>query len=481
MIDAMVETLVPGGTAHPGRERTKREARPHACLIVAFDAARPFDPPSRHWLSDLDEVSIGRSREAPLGAREASRDGRVLRLRMSDSTVSARHARLRRDAGAWVIEDREIWDAQGRTHGTFVDGLRISQRALSDGSVILLGKTFLVFREVLTADPPASNRLDLGADELATLPRGLQTLSPSLEDQFGELLKIARTQNPIMIIGETGTGKELVARAVHRLSGRKGPLVAVNCGAIPHQLVESHLFGHRKGAFSDAIQDREGQIPASRHGTLFLDEIGELPLSAQPALLRAVQFGEVLPVGEARPIKVDIRVIAATHRDLARSVRDERDRAGQGSFREDLWFRLSVSTVRLPPLRERMEDLGLFLRAVLRDHEAPANTTFSLSAAEAFYAHAWPGNIRELENALLHSLPLAVRGEIDARHQPPELTRAKQSAGAPHQVQRDALVELLRKHKGNLAEVARAEGLTYEAIRKRCERLEVDPKTYRMK
>jgi transcriptional regulator with PAS, ATPase and Fis domain len=215
-----------------------------------------------------------------------------------------------------------------------------------------------------------------------------------------------------LVTGESGTGKEVVARAVHELSARaSGPYVVFNCASVPRDLFESQLFGHRKGAFTGAISDSPGVIRAADGGTLFLDEIGELPLDTQPKLLRFLENGEVLPLGEQKPRRVHVRVLAATHRDLGRLVRE-------GRFREDLYYRLNVVPLHVPPLRQRQEDI-LALARVFLDRLAPDGSVapeLGSDAVSALTHHPWPGNVRELRNVIERAMaytpvPAVLRAE----------------------------------------------------------------------
>jgi len=267
---------------------------------------------------------------------------------------------------------------------------------------------------------------------------------------------------------------------VHALSGRKGPFVAVNCGAIPSNLVETELFGYRKGAFSGANEDRPGLVRSAAGGTLFLDELGDLPLAAQSAFLRLLQEREVTPVGDHRAVPVDVRVVTATHRHLASA-------AERGTFRADLLARLAGFTVHLPALRERREDLGLLTAAFLgRFASDPAvAVSFTLAAARALFAHAWPLNVRELEKCIERALVIAGGKPLDLEHFP-ELTGApgecvRSSAAAAvadssalplrpltadEQKHREALLVLLRQHSGNISAVARATGKARNQIQR---------------
>ncbi|NOK38077.1 sigma-54-dependent Fis family transcriptional regulator, partial [Corallococcus exercitus] len=235
-------------------------------------------------------------------------------------------------------------------------------------------------------------------------PGGMVGSSPAMRDVFERVRKVAPSAATVLVLGESGTGKELVARAVHAQSQRaEGPLIAVNCAAIPEGLLESELFGHEKGAFTGAQAAHAGLVEAAHGGTLFLDEIGELPAPAQARLLRMLQDGEVRRVGATRSRKVDVRILAATHRDLPRRVQE-------GLFRQDLYFRLRVVEIRLPPLRERGEDVPalakhLLERASRRMGRPPAS--LSPDALAAIAQHSWPGNVRELENAIERAVILA--------------------------------------------------------------------------
>ncbi len=233
---------------------------------------------------------------------------------------------------------------------------------------------------------------------------GMVGASPAMGSLFGLLEKVIASEVPVLIQGETGTGKELVARALHEHGPRMGkPFVVVNCAAVAPNLLESELFGHKRGSFTGAVADREGHFAAADTGTLFLDEIGDMPLAMQAKLLRALQDGEVRPVGSNRARKVNVRVVAATHRDLVAACR-------AGDFREDLYFRLAVVTVALPPLRERAGDIPRLALALLPKiarevgRAEPAITPEALAALDAW---TWPGNVRELENELRRAVALA--------------------------------------------------------------------------
>ncbi|WP_159396567.1 sigma 54-interacting transcriptional regulator [Sorangium cellulosum] len=301
---------------------------------------------------------------------------------------------------------------------------------------------------------------------------------------------VARSAIPVLLQGETGTGKEVMARAIHALSGRAGELVAVNCGALPRELVEGELFGYRKGAFSGATEDRPGLVRSADRGTLFLDEIGDLPAPAQAALLRVLQEQEVRPVGATRPVHVDLRVIAATHRPLQRL-------AAAGEFRADLLARLSGYTIALPPLRDRREDLGLLLGALL-ERAAPeraAHLQIDAGAARAMLRYRWPANVRELAQCATTAVVLAQRGTIEPGHLPEAVARAAEGEGEgggdqeegaaegdlrPEDgARRQELVALLGQHRGNITAVARAMGKARMQIQRWLKRYRIDPEQFR--
>jgi transcriptional regulator with PAS, ATPase and Fis domain len=416
----------------------------------------------------LDELVVGRGAER---AVEAQREGGVQRLsvRVEDRWMSSAHARFRRELGHWYAEDL------GSKNGTLVNGAVQSRAALADGDVIEVGHSFFLFAEdaALPPDEPLE-----GAGPVSIGP-GLTTLSPELAQVLAGLALLSRSTVPLLLEGETGTGKEVVARAVHQLSGRQGAFVAVNCGALPDTLLETELFGYKKGAFSGATDDRPGLVRTSDRGTLFLDEIGDLPASSQAALLRVLQEREVTPVGGTRPIPVDLRVIAATHRELERLVAD-------GGFRADLFQRLAGHRSELPPLRQRREDLGLLMGALLERHGG-RELALESPAALALLRHDWPGNVRELEQSLSAAAVLATDGMIRLE----QLAAPVREALAPvardwgpkseaeEAARKEQLIALLKQHHGNLAAVARAMGKARMQVQRWLKRYDLDPDSFR--
>jgi two-component system response regulator AtoC len=242
-----------------------------------------------------------------------------------------------------------------------------------------------------------------------------------MQDIFRTIAKIAEYKTTVLVTGESGAGKELVARAIHRRSKRSGPFVAVNCGAIPENLLESELFGHKKGAFTDAMQDRRGLFEEANGGSLFLDEIGELPLALQVKLLRVLEDEKIRRVGDSRDLQVDVRIIAATHRDLPSETK-------AGRFREDLFYRLNVLLIHCPALRERREDIPLLIDHFLARNNARLGTSIrglDTEARRLLYEYAWPGNVRELENTIERAMVLTEGDTITGADLPERVREAR--------------------------------------------------------
>jgi DNA-binding NtrC family response regulator len=293
---------------------------------------------------------------------------------------------------------------------------------------------------------------------------------PAMAEAFERIRKVAPTRTSVLILGESGTGKELAARAVHNQSERAdAPMIAVNCAAIPEGLIEAELFGHEKGAFTGATGARQGLVEAADGGTLFLDEIGELPLTAQARLLRVLQEGEIRRVGASRSVRVDIRLVAATHRDLARMVE-------AGEFRDDLYFRIHVMEIRLPPLRERGEDLPELARFLLDKARRRLNRPplqFDDGALEQIRRYPWPGNVRELENVLERAVILAEGTILTADLLAlPATPPSDRGAGLDLSLE-DYFREFVLEHQDELTEteLARRLGISRKALWEKRQRL----------
>jgi DNA-binding NtrC family response regulator len=433
-----------------------KRGRGKPALYVGLAGDAPRTSAARISLAGLDRVDLGRG-DARSVVRSTAGGVDAVALSLADARLSGRHARLSRLGTAWVIEDL------GSKNGTWIAGQRVTRHPLVDGDAVIVGHTALVYRDA------GGEEKDVDAPPAPPAP-GLATLSPILAMRFGELARAAQSIVPIEITGESGTGKELVAQAVHTLSRRTGRFVAINCGALPGTLIEGELFGHKKGAYTGAEGERAGLVRSADGGTLFLDEIAELPPSSQAALLRVLQEGEVVPLGSDRPIKVDVRIVTATHKQLDGEVNANR-------FRADLRARLLGVGVALPALRDRREDLGLLVTTLLDRLAGGREIAFVADTVAALYAHTWPLNIRELERALAAALAVA-RDRIEVDHLPAQL-RAGDSAKPPaaaavdpatltadDRVLKDSLSAAIDKHAGNLAAVARELGKDRTQIRR---------------
>ena len=394
-------------------------------LCVALDCEQLSATPVRISLAELTDVELGRST-----ARAVARTGTRLRIDLASRGASQLHARMTPHAERWKIDDA------GSKNGTLVNGKRVASAMLADGDVIECGGTFLVLRRA--SRPPRE------IEEPDARLGALRTLSPALQRELAIVPRLARSKLPMLVRGESGTGKDVAAHAIHELSGRRGAMIAVNCGAIPTTLIESELFGSRRGAFSGA-EDREGLVRGAEHGTLFLDEVAELPPASQVALLRLLQNGEVLALGASKPVTVDVRVVAATHQRIESLV-------ASGQFRRDLYARLRGHELHLPPLAQRLEDLGLLIAALLaRIEPGGPERRLTHGAARALFAHPWPFHVRELEQTLRGAIAIADGPAIDVD----DLRLAPPPAEPTPVDRREVLASILRRHAGNLSAVAR--------------------------
>ncbi|MCA9646867.1 MAG: sigma 54-interacting transcriptional regulator [Polyangiaceae bacterium] len=409
-------------------------------------------------------------------------------------SVSRRHAEISWEGSQWILRDL------GSRNGTLLDGQRVHESPLEPGQEVRVGDVLLKYVDKhaeLYAGYQLSGRMYANSErkcrEASQLVGGYQ-----MDRIASDVERIAPSTLSVMLLGESGTGKEVVARELHRFSGRRGNFCAVNCAAIPGQLLESELFGYKRGAFSGAQQNKPGLVQTAHNGTLLLDEIGDMPLEAQAKLLRVLQSKEVFPLGATAPEPVDVRIVCATHRDLWRLQRD-------GTFREDLFARLNEYQLRLPPLRDRKEDVFMLLQAFLQRHGRPelvASFQFMLGMLH----YDWPYNVRELEAAVKRCVALVEGHRLDGEHLPPQVAEAMQEYGNRRSVDRfsvdsgpsghfdrvsstpssrntvpdeQQLRDLLRTHAGNIAAVGRELGKARMQIHRWMKRYNIEVDDYR--
>jgi DNA-binding NtrC family response regulator len=450
----------------------EQRALPQARLILALQCARPRAAPAAFSLEGLVEVTLLRG-EQPGAFRAVEQGPARLQIALPDAWVSSRHARLVCRPEGWQVEDL------GSTNGTSVNEKRVGSSPLRDGDLLRVGRTFFYFRAGVGSAAAMAQQEPSGET-----PPGLVSRNHAYAERLHQLRAVARSTLSVVLEGESGTGKEVLARGVHELSGRSGPLVAVNCGAIAPELLEAELFGHRKGAFSGATESSPGLVRASHGGTLFLDEIGEMPPRAQVALLRVLQERAVLAVGSTQTVPVDLRVVAATNRDLDSLVQ-------QGRFRADLLARLKGYRLKVPPLRHRPEDVGQMIAHHLgRLAQGQPELQLALDTALALLRYRWPLNVRELEQALslavtmadgaplleLHHLPEQLRDSPATAPLPAQTAAGRATGPEPGPAQRPLalveeerrlqLIDLLAQNGGNVSRVGRALGKAPMQIRR---------------
>ncbi len=379
---------------------------------------------------------------------------------LTDKTVSRSHCEIRTAEDGFILRD------ESSTNGTVLDGYKIREIYLKPGTIFHVGKTAMRFQ-------PLSERVEIPLSSQTRFGTVLG-VSVKMREVFGVLEKIAPTDLTVLIEGETGTGKEVVARSIHSNSTRKNkPFIVVDCGAIPRNLIESELFGHEKGSFTGATDLRKGAFELANGGSIFLDELGELPLDLQPKLLRALENREIRRIGGSSPVILDVRVIAATNRHLMEMVTNN-------TFREDLFFRLAVAKVRIPALRERKDDIPALVEAFLAQMTADAaedaeGTPIAFGVTEkamqALMANSWAGNVRELRNVIERAVFLSESGTVDLgdilldpRQAGGSAPSASYDLDAPFKDAKNKIVEnferaylrnLLTRNKGNISRSAR--------------------------
>ncbi len=370
-----------------------------ATLHLRRCSLQSVDDPTQEWSFDKEEIRIG-----------SMDDNDVV---ISDDTVSRYHCRIAQEDTGYVLVD------QRSTNGTFINKVRVREAFLKPGSIVSVGQSQLKFnaREEEVQIVPSRN----------TQCGGLIGSNTRMREIYSIIEKIAPTATTVVIDGETGTGKEVVAQAIHSLSPRvKNDLVVFDCGAVPPNLIESELFGHEKGSFTGAMMTRQGLFEQADGGTLFLDELGELPIDLQPKLLRALEPREVRRVGSTKAAKVDVRIIAATNRNLE-------DEVKAGRFRQDLFYRLSVVRLHLPSLRERADDIPVLVRHFLDNgsyNKAVSGLrvhTIANDAMMSLQTYPWPGNVRELVNVIERAVSFCSSGQLELSDLPDYVRNAKAS------------------------------------------------------
>ena len=449
---------VSGGLEHLAGTRIQRDGGPptvnlRRCKLVCLSGP---ERGQEHVIS-ADVIRVGKASEND--------------LMITDDTVSRVHFEIVRDAKGYLLRDLKS------TNGTFLDGAEIKEAYIRAGSIIMAGAAELKFT-------PFEERIEI-------LPSDKEVLGPMtgrstpMREIFGLIERIAPTDATVLIEGETGTGKDMIVRTLHQLSRRaQGPFIVVDCGAVAGTLIESELFGHEKGAFTGATATRQGAFELASTGTVFLDELGELSLDLQPKLLRVIEQRELRRVGGSKTIKVDLRILAATRKDL-------RSEVEKGKFREDLYFRLNVVPIVAPPLRDRREDIPLMVQQFLVQLAPDEEVALAEPTMAALMAHDWPGNVRELRNVIeraiaLGSDPGALVAPLGDR--PLQTARTAMptdfTAGLPfrdekerwnEQFERRYLVWLLRRADGNISKAARDADMDRKYLHKLLKKYGIDP------
>jgi transcriptional regulator with PAS, ATPase and Fis domain len=371
-------------------------------------------------------------------------------FKVSDRLVSSQHVELQ-----WTTQGYRIRDL-GSKNGTYLGSARVLEGFIDSGVVLTIGDSVISCRWEIESDraPPSSSKT-----ALLERPAHYRTIigtSPKVRQVLELVDRLAPSQATILILGETGTGKELFAEAIHRGSPRAaGPFMVVDCSSIPKDLFEDQLFGHEMGSFTGADRNTSGVFEAAKEGTVFLDEIGELPLGMQAKLLRVLESRQIRKIGSNRVVTCDVRIVAATHRDLAAEVK-------RGAFRADLYYRLAVANIILPPLRERREDIEPLVEHFRLQLDPTGKARLPRSFVKNALRHGWPGNLRELRNAVEHALIPDIDASLPFSH-------AKQMF--VDEFDRKYLEAILTANEGNIAAAARAAGMDRMTIYKILRRL----------
>lgn len=460
-VNATTEDLVP--------EEKGTILRPRSYLFVVMHCDNPALGGARYALADVDVVAFRRGPDRTYEKKNVN-GTQTLVIELPGTTVSRNHGQLVRHGATWSLEDTES------RNGCFLNGKRVTAAELHDGDDLLIGDVLLRYRTGLRT--PSATDTDLDSQTPPIPSPGFFTLQPALEAQLADLARIARLPITTLLVGDSGTGKEILAKSIHIMSERPGAFVAVNCGAITPTLVESQLFGHVKGAFTGASRDELGYVRQAHQGTLLLDEIGDLPLAAQAALLRMLQESEVVPVGGTQPVKVAVRVLAATHKRLDKMI-------ARGEFRGDLWARLTGYRHELPSLADRIEDLGILLRDILQRSDMPQarNARFGTQAGRALLHYPWPYNVRELAQAIDVAVGLAggaviTRSKLPLDTRPPPTLTTDEPEPSPD-ILRQKLITLLEKYHGNVSLVAKDLDKARTQVHRWLQRLAIRAEDYR--
>lgn len=429
-------------------------ANPEPVLVLALEAGRPHAGSVRYRLAELTRVTLGRGPD-----RRAGLTGNELTIRVPDSWMSSRHARIEPTFGRWTFTDES-------KNGSIIDGHAAKRLLLEHGSLIELGHTLFVFYERLPieAAAPAVREVTPTEGLLTT-----QTVLPAWEVVIARMHQIAASEISILIEGESGVGKPAIARAIHEQSGRQGAFIQFHCGELPAHLVDGELFGD---------EDFEGLIRAAHGGTLLLDDVGELPARSQAVLARVLLERRLMPLDGSRAVEVDVRIIGTTERDLDALI-------ATGGFRQDLFACLAGFRVAVPPLRERRGDLGLVIGALHRRLFGTAHPGFEIDAARCLFQYPWPLDLWELEQALVAAQLLAGGDRVRIDHLP-ETVRSGRAPGTPRplvdeteQQLHDQVLAAMREHRGNVSAIARALDKDRKQVQRWMKRFGFDPETFR--